>query len=89
MPVVFVPTAYRGPTKGNAEILVAGETVLACLHGVEEKYPGFLPQVLDDGGAVHRFVKLFINREPLDPQALDSELADSDRLEIIAAIAGG
>ena len=89
MPVVLVPTAYRGPTQGEAEILVEGTTVLACLEAVEVKFPGFLSQVLDAQGAVHGFVKLFVNGEQLDSAALSMGLASDDRLEVLAAIAGG
>ncbi len=89
MPVVQVPTAYRGPTRGEDEILVSGSTVLACLEAVEEKYPGFLPQVIDADGAVHRFVKLFINGEQLGDGALEAEVDEHDRVEVLAAIAGG
>ena len=89
MPVVLVPTAYRGPTKGAAEIPVEGRTVLACLEAVEATFPGFLSQILDADGGVHRFVKLFVNGDQIDSTALSMELGASDQLEVIAAIAGG
>jgi molybdopterin synthase sulfur carrier subunit len=84
---VLVPTAYRGPTRGEGEIPVSGETVRACLEAVEEKFPGFLAQVLDERGAVHRFVKLFVNGEQVG--SLDAAVAADDRIEVLAAIAGG
>jgi len=89
MPVVMVPTPYRGPTRGEGEISVSGETVLACLEAVEAKYPGFRAQVLDAKGVVHRFVKLFVNEQQIDPAALDTAVSGSDRVEVLAAIAGG
>ncbi len=89
MPTVLVPTAYRGPTGGEAEVEVSGGTVLECLRSVEERHPGFLPQVLDTSGTLHRFVKLFVNEEQIDVEALDTPVADSDRVEVLAAIAGG
>jgi molybdopterin synthase sulfur carrier subunit len=89
MPVVLVPTAYRGPTKGEAEISVDGTTVLACLEAVELRFPGFLTQILDADGAVHRFVKLFVNGNQIDASALSMELGAADQLEVLAAIAGG
>jgi len=89
MPVVLVPTAYRGPTQGQAEIPVEGTTVLACLEAVEVKFAGFLSQVLDARGEVHGFVKLFVNSNPIPSTALSMELAAGDRLEVLAAIAGG
>ena len=59
MPQVQVPPPYQGPTLGNGRIEVEGASVLACLEAVGAKYPGFLEQVLDSQGAVHRFVQLF------------------------------
>ena len=89
MPVVIVPPPYRGPTRGEAELKVADGTVRDCLEAVERDNPGFLAQVVDAGGAPHRFVRLFRNAELLQEGAMDTPLAGDDRLEIVAAIAGG
>ena len=89
MPTVRIPPPYQGPTQGTAEIFVAGETVLACLEATERKFPGFLPQVVDEAGNVHRFVKLFKNGELLRKDVLRVQLAPDDDLQILAAIAGG
>jgi molybdopterin synthase sulfur carrier subunit len=89
MPTVRIPPPYRGPTQGTAELLVEGDSVLACLEATERKFPGFLPQVLDEDGNVHRFVKLFRNGTHLRGEALGVRLAPADELEIVAAIAGG
>jgi sulfur carrier protein ThiS len=89
MPVVLIPTAYRGPTSGEAEVAVDASTVQGALEAVEAIHPGFLTQVLDSAGAVHRFVKLFVNEEQIDSKQLDAPLAEGDRLEVLAAIAGG
>ena len=89
MPLVLVPTAYRGPTRGEGEIHVSGSTVIECLRAVDAAHPGFLDLVCDANGGVHRFVKLFIIGEQLDSAAVDTPLAEDDRLEVLAAIAGG
>ncbi len=89
MPTVSVPPAYRGPTQGEGEIPVAGGTVRECLAAVEARYPGFLAQVFDAAGELHRFVKLFVNEEPLDARDLDRTIADGDSVQILAAIGGG
>lgn len=89
MPKVLIPPPYRGPTDGAGELAVEAETVLGCLEAVERKFPGFLPQVLDGSGAPHRFVKLFLNSEPVDPKQLGQTVRGGDALEIVAAIAGG
>ena len=89
MPKVRIPPPYRGPTLGTAELEVEGRSVGECLDAVERKFPGFLPQVLDEDGNVHRFVKLFKNGTHLVGDALREPLASGDALEIVAAIAGG
>ncbi len=89
MPVVAIPAPYRGSTRGEAEVSVSGCTVIECLKAVEERHPGFLGYVFEDGGAVHRFVKLFVNGEQIDSRALGTEVAETDRVEVLAAIAGG
>lgn len=89
MPKVRIPAPYRGPTQGTAELSVDAGSVLECLDAVERKFPGFLTQVLDEDGNVHRFVKLFRNGVQLSGEALAERLAPNDDLEIVAAIAGG
>ena len=89
MPIVLVPTAYRGPTQGQAEIVVSGATVRACLEAVEAQFPNFLRQVLDEAGNAHRFVKLFVNEEQIQNTAVETEVGAEDRVEVLAAIAGG
>jgi molybdopterin synthase sulfur carrier subunit len=89
MPKVLIPPPYRGPTEGTGEIEVEGRTVGDCLEAVEQKFPGFLAQVLDDGGNVHRFVRLFRNGDQLETEPLAQALDPADELEILAAIAGG
>jgi molybdopterin synthase sulfur carrier subunit len=89
LPQVAVPAPYRGPTQGLESIEVDGATVGECLRAVGRRFPGFAEQIFDDGGRVHRFVNLFVNGEEIDRQALDLAVADGDRVEILAAIAGG
>ena len=89
MAVVVVPMPYRGPTRGRSEIEVKSTDVGSALREVEELYPGFEELVFDKSGVIHRFVKLFINQEQIDTSEQDKPLGRDDRLEILAAIAGG
>jgi len=89
MPLVLVPEAYRGPTQGVATIEVNAATVKDCLTAADQQHPGFLSLILDDAGRQHRFVKLFLNEEQLEADAFDTTLEADDRLEVLAAIAGG
>lgn len=89
MPIVIVPEAYRGPTRGLGEIEVDGGTVRECIAAVEARHPGFGELCLSASGELHRFVKLFINEEQIMGDVLDEKLDADDRLEVLAAIAGG
>ena len=89
MPIVAIPPPYRGPTRGADEVEVPAGTVAACLDAVEARFPGFRAQVVDDGGRVHSFVKLFRNREQLTGDPLREPIGEGDRLEVLSAIAGG
>jgi molybdopterin synthase sulfur carrier subunit len=89
MPQVQIPPPYQGPTRGADRVDVEGATVLECIEAVEARFPGFLPQVLDPEGKVHRFVQLFVNGEEIPRSALDTPVHGPDRVEILAAIAGG
>ena len=89
MPKLLIPPPYRGPTQGEPEIEVAGETVLACIEAAEARYPGFRAQVIAPSGDLHRFVRLFVNGEALASDPLARRLDPGDQVGILAAIAGG
>jgi sulfur-carrier protein len=89
MPQVKVPPPYQGPTLGQAQIEVAGATVGECIEAVCRRFAGFREQVFDGQGRVHKFVKLFVNGEEIARTALDTPVAGSDEVELLAAIAGG
>jgi molybdopterin converting factor small subunit len=86
---VEVPRRYRGPTGGLGLIEVEAETVRSCIEAVELDHPGLLELVLDRQGNVRRFVRLCVNGDALDRDALDTPVADGDRIQILAAAAGG
>lgn len=89
MPCVVVPPPYRGPTRGEERIEVEGGTVGECLAAVGERFPGFSEQIFDAAGKVHRFVNLFVNGDEIERSELDRSVGSDDRVEILAAIAGG
>ena len=89
MPQVVVPPPYRGPTQGQARIDVSGATVRECILAVEGRYPGFAELVLDGAGKVHRFVSLFVNGDEIERGDVDLAVTECDRIEILAAVAGG
>ncbi|MBW2420025.1 MAG: MoaD/ThiS family protein [Deltaproteobacteria bacterium] len=89
MPKVEVPPRYRGPTGGVSLVEVDADTVRSCIEAVEARHPGFRELILDGDGKLRRFVRLFVNGEALDRDALDAPVADVDRVQVLAAAAGG
>jgi len=89
MPQIEVPARYRVPTGGQATIAIDGGTVRACLEAAEAMYPGFGELVLDGDGELRRFVTLFVNGDQLARDALDSPVASTDTISVLAAAAGG
>ncbi len=89
MPKVAVPPRYRGPTSGLGLIEVDADTVRSCIEAVEAEHPGFRELVLDGDGNLRRFVRLFVNGEELDRDAIDAPVADADHVQVLAAAAGG
>jgi molybdopterin synthase sulfur carrier subunit len=89
MPEVEVPPRYRGPTQGRPLIPVDGSTVRGCIEAVEADYPGFRELILDDRGELRRYVRLFLNGDALAADEIDRAVGDADRVQILAARAGG
>ena len=89
MPKIAVPPRYRGPTGGLGLIEVEADSVRSCIEAVEVEHPGFRELILDGQGNVRRFVRVFVNGEALDRDAIDAPLKDADRVEVLAAAAGG
>ncbi len=91
MPLIQIPTIYRGHTRREASVEVDGETIGACLDAAEAVFPGFRALVVDDDGAVHRFNKLLLNGELLgrEREVLSTPVCAEDEIELMAAIAGG
>ena len=90
MATVRIPTPLRSYTQNKDEVTVAGATVGEVLRGLEQAYPGIGARLLDDKGALRRYVNVFHNDEDIRfLKALETPVKDSDRLSIIPAIAGG
>jgi molybdopterin synthase sulfur carrier subunit len=89
VPKVEVPPRYRGPTGGAGLIEVDADSVRSCIEAVEAEHPGFRELILDGDGNVRRFVRLFVNGEALDRDAVDTPVAETDRVQFLAAAAGG
>jgi molybdopterin synthase sulfur carrier subunit len=87
---VRIPTILRTYTKGAGEVTADGAKLSEVLDSLESSYPGIRGRILDDAGALRRFVNIYVGEEDVRfVGGLDAEIADGARLSIIPAVAGG
>ena len=89
---VRIPTILRSYTGGVAEVSVepTAPTLSATITALESSYPGLSARVLDDQGALRRFVNVYVNDEVARLlQWVDTPIGDDDTLMILPAMAGG
>ncbi|MGQ0508863.1 MAG: ubiquitin-like small modifier protein 1 [Myxococcaceae bacterium] len=90
MATVRIPTPLRTYTQNKEEVSAEGATVGEVLKSLEKSCPGIGARLLDDKGGVRRYVNIFHNDEDIRfLKELDTPVADSDKISIIPAIAGG
>ena len=90
MSQVRIPPVLR-PSAGGQKLLdIPGSTVGEVLAGLVAAHPDLRPQLLDDAGALNRFVNVFVNETDVRHlQALDTPVGDRDTLVLLPAMAGG
>lgn len=87
---VRIPTILRTYTGGAAEVTTEGATLKDVLDSLDAQYAGIAARVLDDNGALRRFVNIYVNDD--DVRFLDglaTPIADGANISIIPAVAGG
>ncbi len=90
MTTVRIPTPMRALTRNQAEVTASGATVREVLKDLDARFPGLGARVLDERGAVRRYVNVFLNDEDIRALSeLDTPVKESDRLTLIPAMAGG
>jgi molybdopterin converting factor small subunit len=87
---VRIPTILRNYTGGVNEVAAEGSTLAEVLNSLEARHPGIRARVLDDTGALRRFVNIYVGDEDVRfSGGLDSPVADDAKISIIPAVAGG
>lgn len=87
---VRVPTTLRTLTGGEAEIRVDGSTVSEVLDNLEGAHPGFKERILDESGALRRFVNVFVSDDDVRfMDGLGTSVPEGETLSIVPAVAGG
>ena len=87
---VRIPTILRSYTGGTKEVDADGSTLAELLESLDSAHPGLKGRVLDENGALRRFVNIYVNDEDVRfTGALDTALKDGDSVTILPAVAGG
>ncbi len=87
---VRIPTPLRKLTNNEEIVEVSGTTVEAVMTELQSRYPGIKERLLDESGAVRRFVNVYVNEEDIRfLQNQQTPIKSGDEISIIPAIAGG
>ncbi len=90
MATVRIPTPLRKYTEGREAVEVSAATVRDLIDALEAAHPGIRERIVDDSGAVRRFVNIFVGDEDIRfLDGIDTKVSDGDEVSIVPAIAGG
>jgi molybdopterin converting factor small subunit len=87
---VRIPTILRTYTGGASEVTAEGGTLGEVLDDLESSYSGIRARVLDETGALRRFVNVYVGND--DVRFLDglaTPTPDGTSISVIPAVAGG
>jgi len=87
---VRIPTILRPLTGNQKAVQGQGDTLEALLHDLDGQYSGLRGRLVDDEGALRRFVNVYLNDEDVRfLGGLETKLGDGDTVTILPAVAGG
>ena len=87
---VRIPTILRTYTNGESEVSADGGTLAEVLESLDTSYPGIKGRILDDQGAIRRFVNVYVGNDDVRfIEGLQSPTPEGTQISIIPAVAGG
>jgi molybdopterin synthase sulfur carrier subunit len=87
---VRIPTPLRKLTNNEELVVIQAGDISAAIEELQTRYPGIQERLVDESGAVRRFVNVYVNEEDIRfLQNLQTPIKDGDEVSIIPAIAGG
>ncbi len=87
---VKLPTQLRATTGGEAVVSGEGATVGEVLQSVYETHAELRDRISDDGGALRRFVNVYVGGEDIRfLDGLETPVPDGAEVQILPAVAGG
>ncbi|HEV8066054.1 MAG TPA: MoaD/ThiS family protein [Acidimicrobiales bacterium] len=87
---VRVPSQLRSLTEGAGEVIVPPGTVRDIIAALEAAHPGLASRLLDQEGALRRFVNVFVADEDVRfLDGLDTVVTGGQTVSVVPAVAGG
>ena len=87
---VRIPTTLRPMAGVKSQVQVEGATLADVIEALEAAHPGFKDRLLDESGAMRKFVNIFVADD--DVRYLDglaTPVPAGETVSIIPAVAGG
>ena len=87
---VKLPQILRKVAGGEAVVQADGSTLRELLKDLESRYPGITKNVVNEDGALHRFINVYVNDEDVRYLgSLETPVAEGDTVSLLPAVAGG
>jgi molybdopterin converting factor small subunit len=87
---VRIPTTMRPLAGGSSTVEVEGATLAQVIAGLEAANPGFNERLLDEAGALRKFVNIFVADDDVSYlDGLNTAVPAGATVSIIPAVAGG
>ncbi len=87
---VRIPTILRTYTDGASVVEASGDTLTTVLDDLDARFPGLRARVVDDAGALRRFVNVYVNDNDVRfSDGLATPVGDGATVSVIPAVAGG
>jgi molybdopterin converting factor small subunit len=74
---------------GTSMVEIPAPTVESALLGLTDRYPQLLRLIWMSAGVVNPLLAVFLNDQLLEPHELSGAVEPDDKIDIIAAVAGG
>ena len=88
--IIRIPTTLRPLPAGQPEVEVDAGTVGEAIAALDAAHPGFTSRILDESGALRRFVNVFVSDDDVRfLDGLDTAVPEGGTIAIVPAVAGG
>lgn len=87
---VKIPTVFRRFTGNEAEVDLDPGTIGQLIDQLDQRFPGFKGQIMNDAGELHRFVNVYVNDEDARYlEKLETKANEGDQVALLPSVAGG